>query len=82
MLVLHGEIEERGQAIGQGDGIILVTEGHCCFLDSGSLNQARQICDQFLDGPVERLDFGALVGRVIEPPGLDEKKRRRLLGLD
>src|SRR5262245_51989138 len=43
LLVLHGEIEERGYAIGQGDGIVLITEGRCCFLDARGLNQPRKV---------------------------------------
>ena len=82
MFLLHGEVEERGHAIRQRNGIVLVTKGGCCFLNPGSLNQSRKICNQSLDGSVERLNFGALVRRAIESPRLNEKKRLCLFDLD
>ncbi len=75
MLVLHGQIQERCDAVGQRDGIVLVAEGHRGFLNAGSLYQSWKICDQFLDSPVESLNFRAMVRRTIEPPGLDKQKR-------
>ena len=47
------KLMQRGNPVGQGDGILLIAKGERRFLDARRLDQARQLSDELLYRPMQ-----------------------------